>query len=122
MLMRTTRELLLEAIEWIQAERDNVHDSNVEAGELHDRDAIDTIAKYDAWLTDARAGTTPVPCSDRMPPEHEYVLMWETPSLHWSVGCWFPEYQQWGNRDDREYPIHANQVSHWMPLPDAISR
>lgn len=60
----------------------------------------------------------PIACVNRMPTEREYVLMWEAPSLRWSVGCWWPEYQQWGNRDDREYAIHPNQVSHWMPLPE----
>jgi hypothetical protein len=61
-----------------------------------------------------------IPCSERMPTPREYVLMWETPSLRWSVGDWMPEYQQWSNRDDREYAIHPHQVSHWMPLPEPI--
>lgn len=64
-------------------------------------------------------GPRAIPCSERMPPSREYVLMWETPSLRWSVGDWMPEYQQWSNRDDREYAIHPHQVSHWLPLPDA---
>jgi hypothetical protein len=63
-------------------------------------------------------GTQPTACADRMPTEREYVLMWEVPSLHWSVGCWWSEYKQWSNRDDCEYAIHPHQVSHWMPLPE----
>lgn len=63
---------------------------------------------------------TPIACSDRMPTEREHVLMWETPSLRWSVGSWCPKWQQWSNRDDPEYAIHPDQVSHWMPLPDPL--
>lgn len=59
----------------------------------------------------------PIACSEQMPPEREYVLMWETPSLRWSVGSWASEWQQWSNRDDPEYAIHPHQVSHWIPLP-----
>lgn len=61
----------------------------------------------------------PFACKDRMPTEREHVLMWEVPSLRWSVGYWLPEYQQWVNRDDGEYAIHPHQVSHWLPMPDS---
>lgn len=64
--------------------------------------------------------TQPIPCSERMPTEREYVLMWETPSLRWSIGCWIPEHDGWVNRDDRDYSIRPHQVSHWMPLPESI--
>lgn len=78
-------------------------------------------AEYQQAMKDAES-MRPIPCSERMPPEREYVLMWETPSLRWSVGNWCSHYQQWSNRDDKEYAIHPHQVSHWMPLPDVPSK
>lgn len=62
----------------------------------------------------------PIACTDRMPTEREHILMWETPSLRWSVGWWLPEFDGWVNRDDREYNIRRHQVSHWMPLPEPV--
>lgn len=57
--MRTANELLLEAIEHYEEEREVTHTSNAVDGVVTDRDAIDTIAKYDAWLRDARAAVAP---------------------------------------------------------------
>ena len=60
-----------------------------------------------------------VPTAVRMPEPGQHVLMWETRQARWSVGSWCPRYQQWSNRDDPEYAIRPEHVSHWMPLPNA---
>ena len=59
------------------------------------------------------------PTALRMPEPGQYVLMWEVRHARWSVGSWCPRYQQWSNRDDPEYAIHPEHVSHWMALPNA---
>ena len=58
-----------------------------------------------------------VPTAVRMPEPGEHVLMWEIRQARWSVGSWCPRYQQWSNRDDPEYAIRPEHVSHWMALP-----
>lgn len=55
---RSAHELLLEAIEILQEERDVLHTSNAVDGVVTDRDALDYIEKYDCWLRDARTATS----------------------------------------------------------------
>ena len=59
-----------------------------------------------------------VPTVARMPAPAQYVLLWEVRHARWAIGSWCPRFQQWSNRDDPEYAIHPEHVSHWMPLPD----
>ena len=66
-----------------------------------------------------RATLDIVPTAVRMPELGQYVLMWEVRHTRWAVGSWCPRFQQWSNRDDPEYAIHPENVSHWMPLPNA---
>ena len=56
----------------------------------------------------------------QMPEPGQYVLMWEVRQTRWAVGSWCPKFQQWSNRDDPEYAIHPEHVSHWMPLPQLL--
>ena len=58
-----------------------------------------------------------VPTAVRMPEPGKHVLMWEVRQARWAVGSWCPRYQQWSNRDDPEYAIRPEHVSHWMALP-----
>ena len=60
-----------------------------------------------------------VPTAIRIPKPGKHVLMWEVRLARWAVGSWCPQFQQWSNRDDPEYAIHPEHVSHWMPLPNA---
>jgi hypothetical protein len=55
--MKTMRELLIEAIEVFEEERNVMFVSNSVDGVVTDRDAIDLIAKYDAWIRNAKAVT-----------------------------------------------------------------
>ena len=57
----------------------------------------------------------------QMPKPGRHVLMWEVRTARWAIGSWCPRFQQWSNRDDPEYAIHPEQVSHWMPLPSACA-
>ena len=66
-----------------------------------------------------RATLDIVPTAVRMPQPGQCVLMWEVRHARWAVGSWCPQFQQWSNRDDPEYAIHPEHVSHWTPLPDA---
>ena len=54
-----------------------------------------------------------------LPEPGQYVLMWEVRHARWAIGSWCRRFQQWSNRDDPEYAIHPEHVSHWMPLPNA---
>lgn len=61
-----------------------------------------------------------VPTAVRMPEPGRHVLMWEVRAARWAVGSWCPRFQQWSNRDDPEYAIHPEHVSHWMLLPEPL--
>ena len=56
----------------------------------------------------------------RMPEPGRAVLMWEVEAARWAIGSWCPRFRQWSNRDDPEYAIHPEQVSHWMLLPELL--
>jgi hypothetical protein len=57
----------------------------------------------------------------QMPTPGRHVLMWEVRAARWSIGSWCPRFQQWSNRDDPEYAIHPEHISHWMLLPNAMA-
>ena len=66
------------------------------------------------------AASAVVPTALRMPEPGQCVLMWEVRQTRWAVGSWCPRFQQWSNRDDPEYAIHPEHVSHWMLLPELL--
>lgn len=61
-----------------------------------------------------------VPTAVQMPEPGQYVLMWEVRQTRWAIGSWCPRFRQWSNRDDPEYAIHPEHVSHWMSLPELL--
>ena len=58
---------------------------------------------------------------DRLPPDEEDVMFWRNPG-GFSVGCYFPEIEQWQDGLDVDNDavaemVGAHFVTHWMPLP-----
>lgn len=55
-----------------------------------------------------------IPCSERMPEDHQLVLFHDGKKTHygWS-STWL---EGWNSRTDNEF-YENNQVTHWQPLP-----